>query len=569
MSFLSVNPAGSWAYGEANSFTQAVTVASGGFEGDSLVLHDARRPGGALTLLLIRRTLAPVEDGGFTLTSEASKDFGETWRTTEKRTYTARESQDGFFPVRADLGLPAPGRVAEATQFDFLLGEFDRRNWLLFGPQTLRWPDHATAVYALDGHAVMEFGWNDFDPSLPDAATTILRIYNEAQRRWETLYLNNRGNAPLHFGGVQEDDQVVLTTFGSINDGTPMPQWIFYDIRPDAYRWKARVSSDRGEDYNLAWAIDFQRKGVEAPDAKTAPATAVHTTSADGTTVYGDHYRPGWSGAPTVVLFHQAGGDARGEYSGIARRLLAEGYEVFAWDARAGGERFGQANRTAAAFASAETQPGFCDAYPDLEAALQFSVRHGGGGRFTLSAAATAPPWWCVWPPTTATTWTASRLSPRPAARAWKTAPSTTGCPRWRACPSLPSVPPAKPVAKPIRPKRRCSRPKTSRSSSPRTACTAPPCSTPKEWTATSTARGRVSWPSWRIPPERRRRQGSRLLLHPLEPKHSIGLMERRPVDFAVGFQELDAEPRQALRCRSGRRPAAPGCKRVVPAGRR
>ncbi len=379
MSFLSVDIAGNWAYGEANSFTQAVTLASGDFEGKNLVLHDARRPGGALTLLLIRRTLAPAKNGGFTLTSEASKDFGETWRTTETRTYMARETQDGFFPVRDDTGLPAPGRSPEATQFDFLLGEFKSHNWLLLGQQALRWPDHSTAVYALDGHAVMEFGWNDFDPSLPDAATTILRIYNEAQRRWETLYLPNRGNAPLHFGGVQEGDQIVLHTFGAINDGSQMPQWIFYDVQPDAYRWKALVSNNRGEDYGLGWAIDFQRKGVEVPDAKTAPPAAVHTTSADGTTVYGDHYRPAWSGSPTVVLFHQAGGDARGEYTDIARRLVAEGYEVFAWDARAGGERFGQTNRTAAALA-AETQPGYCDAYPDLEAALQFSVHHGGGG---------------------------------------------------------------------------------------------------------------------------------------------------------------------------------------------
>ena len=84
--------------------------------------------------------------------------------------------------------------------------------------------------------------------------------------------------------------------------------------------------------------------------------------------VHGDHYRSGKVASPTVLLFHQAGGDARGEYSDTARRLVREGYEVFAWDARSGGDRFGGANRTVAAIGS--SADGYCNASPDIEAAL-------------------------------------------------------------------------------------------------------------------------------------------------------------------------------------------------------
>ena len=69
-----------------------------------------------------------------------------------------------------------------------------------------------------------------------------------------------------------------------------------------------------------------------------------------------------------VLLFHQGGGDARGEYGQIAPRLNQAGYHAVAIDQRRGGDRFGQANRTVEGLSDAEF--GYCDAYPDLEATL-------------------------------------------------------------------------------------------------------------------------------------------------------------------------------------------------------
>lgn len=377
LAFLSVDSNGAWAYGEADTWTEAVSIASGGFEGDRLVLHSARRPGGGITFQLIRRTLE-AKDDGFVLTTETSTDMGKQWTTTQQRTYRRSAVTENFFPVRDDLGLPAPDRSAEASQFDFLVGEYATRTFLKFGPQTIRWPAQTTAVYALDGRAIFEFNWNDYDPSLPDSATSILRLYNHAERRWESLYISNRASTPLHFGGVMEGDRLTLHPFDAVNDGTALSKWVFFDVRDNSYRWKGLVSQDRGASYGLTWGIDMDRQGADLPDAKTAPPTQVHTVSADGVTIYGDYYRPAWPGSPTVVLFHQAGGDARGEYSDIARKLVAEGYEVFAWDARTGGERFGQSNRTVAALAAAEP-PSYCDAYPDLEAGLQYASDYGSG----------------------------------------------------------------------------------------------------------------------------------------------------------------------------------------------
>jgi len=105
-------------------------------------------------------------------------------------------------------------------------------------------------------------------------------------------------------------------------------------------------------------------------------AEEVQFTAADGVRVFADVYRSGdGASAPVILLFHQAGGDARGEYTGIATRLLANGYNVVAVDLRSGGDRFGGVNRT---LAHLERQDyGYCEVYPDLHAALDYT-RHAG-----------------------------------------------------------------------------------------------------------------------------------------------------------------------------------------------
>lgn len=259
LAFLAVNGSGTWTAGEGSSWTRAIDLASGGFDGEALVLHDAARPRGGATLLYSRRTYAPIESGGYEMRLDVSSDRGESWnRVVTRRTV---ERLEGDLPVRQDVGLPAPDRPEEAAQFDFLLGEFDATHWLKRPQGEVRWKSDATAVYALDGHAVLEFDSFDTDPNLPDAATSILRIWNDGMRRWESLFLTNRSNSNLHFGGVREGENIVLRPFDTQVGSGPLSQWIFFAIEDDAYRWKGIRSTDRGETWEPRWTIDFERKG--------------------------------------------------------------------------------------------------------------------------------------------------------------------------------------------------------------------------------------------------------------------------------------------------------------------
>ena len=380
MAFLSVSTNGVWTVGEGNSWSETISIASGGFEGSNLVLHDAVRPRGGPVLLLQRRTYEPKGEDDFEMRVEISQDLGERWLPVAVRRYQRREPVADFFPVRNDTGQPAPDRPEEAAEFDFLIGEYDANHWMRTPQGVLAWPANATAVFALDGWGLLEFNSHNLDPTLPDAATSILRLYNRAMRRWESLFLSNRGNTPLHFGGVREDDRIVLHAFQAQTASNPFSQWIFHDVREDAYRWKGLTSRDRGRTYPIYWGIDFVRKGVTVTDENgLLPVSEVIAQGADGHQIFGDLYRPKAPGATTVVLFHQAGGDARGEYGEIAQRLQQEGYEVFAWDVRGGGDRFGSSNRTVDALEGPAPE-GYCSAYPDLQAALEYAFLYGSGG---------------------------------------------------------------------------------------------------------------------------------------------------------------------------------------------
>jgi len=108
-----------------------------------------------------------------------------------------------------------------------------------------------------------------------------------------------------------------------------------------------------------------------------ACAGTVMTQAEDGVVVYGETYFGDLpSDAPLIALFHLAGGDGRGEYGPLADWLNESGFRAIAWDQRSGGTRFGVENRTAEAFGE---DPGYCAAYPDLRAALSYSVNAAGG----------------------------------------------------------------------------------------------------------------------------------------------------------------------------------------------
>lgn len=99
--------------------------------------------------------------------------------------------------------------------------------------------------------------------------------------------------------------------------------------------------------------------------------------TADGVTVFGETYFGRVAkDAPLVLMFHQGGASGRGEYKPLVKWLNKKGYRVIAWDQRSGGNKFDGKNRTVAHLKDGVAK-GYCDAYPDLQAALDFTIDKG------------------------------------------------------------------------------------------------------------------------------------------------------------------------------------------------
>ncbi|NNU15088.1 alpha/beta fold hydrolase [Parvularcula sp. ZS-1/3] len=122
-----------------------------------------------------------------------------------------------------------------------------------------------------------------------------------------------------------------------------------------------------------------------APEMAVAPPMSRPTLTAvtsDGVTVHGNIWQRfrNTGEHPTLLLFHQGGSNADGEYSEIAEWLASEGFDVITWDSRAGGELYGGENLTVKTLPDG-VPSGFCDALPDLLAAVDEAERNGFGDR--------------------------------------------------------------------------------------------------------------------------------------------------------------------------------------------
>lgn len=120
-------------------------------------------------------------------------------------------------------------------------------------------------------------------------------------------------------------------------------------------------------------------------DQPPPPQGEVSFAAADGVTVFADIRAASDADAPIVLLMHQGGGDARSEYAPLLEHLTFRPMTTVTLDLRRGGDRFGGVNRTVAR--AAEEGRGeftYCDAYADLEAAVDYLRQNGYAGPLIL-----------------------------------------------------------------------------------------------------------------------------------------------------------------------------------------
>ncbi|WP_430468233.1 alpha/beta hydrolase [Winogradskyella ouciana] len=129
--------------------------------------------------------------------------------------------------------------------------------------------------------------------------------------------------------------------------------------------------------------VSCKEKETEVKTTSEPEATTeIHFFASDSIKVYGDLYEKDKS-APTLIIFHQGGSNTRAEYKSIIPKLRKEGFNILTIDQRVGGQYYyGGYNRTVAEIPKNEY--GYCDAYPDMVAALNYKKDSGFTGKTIL-----------------------------------------------------------------------------------------------------------------------------------------------------------------------------------------
>ncbi len=160
----------------------------------------------------------------------------------------------------------------------------------------------------------------------------------------------------------------VPTYIGAGSDERELSQPVFRAVRTQRKTLHVAEVGRHGASILLEDERNFQN--LERFLSAFRPPEQVSFTTGDGITVFGDNYSQAETPRGTIMLFHQGGGSSRGEYRELAPRLIENDFNLLAIDQRRGGTRLGSSNRTVVGAGEAEFS--YCDAYPDLEAALDF-----------------------------------------------------------------------------------------------------------------------------------------------------------------------------------------------------
>lgn len=147
-------------------------------------------------------------------------------------------------------GRPHPDAPEELQQFDFMVGDFDRRersrrpdgNW---GP----WVEGEwNARYFMNGHAIIDESFNH----QTGVTTSNLRFYDAKAGKWKITWFKEPGYSSTYAEGEMVGDELICVNKSSGD------RYVFLDITDAGYEWELR--SLRGGKWIAVWQISLTRK---------------------------------------------------------------------------------------------------------------------------------------------------------------------------------------------------------------------------------------------------------------------------------------------------------------------
>ncbi len=86
-------------------------------------------------------------------------------------------------------------------------------------------------------------------------------VYQPQFERWKQSWADNSGGYYDFVGKFDGDKRIFQTIVFELEDGRKLTyRMIFYDIEENSLTWDWEVSYDAGENWNLMWRINYERK---------------------------------------------------------------------------------------------------------------------------------------------------------------------------------------------------------------------------------------------------------------------------------------------------------------------
>ncbi len=153
---------------------------------------------------------------------------------------------------------PDPALADRLMLFGQFVGDWDiDRRWIEPDGSEHRNTGHVHFRWILGGDAVQDT-WSaiEGDPPKETALGTTIRFYHREQNAWTSLWIAPKYGMLQRFSVQQVGGEIVLATTNAA--GHP-EHWIFSEITPTSFRWRAEESYDGGKTWKLTEEMRIRR----------------------------------------------------------------------------------------------------------------------------------------------------------------------------------------------------------------------------------------------------------------------------------------------------------------------
>ena len=147
-------------------------------------------------------------------------------------------------------------QAQNGDEFDFWVGKWDL-SWDLGEGKVGKGVNLIEKT--LDGKVIQEnFEATDSGPMTGFKGTSI-SVFNPTTKMWHQAWADNQGGYFNFIGEIDDTRRIFKTKPVENNGKTLVMRMVFYDITADAFTWDWERSEDGGENWTLAWRINYTR----------------------------------------------------------------------------------------------------------------------------------------------------------------------------------------------------------------------------------------------------------------------------------------------------------------------